>query len=104
MAKRSMIGMVLLPWLMMVGSISVAWTAEPPSAPETTTTPGAEPDQPHLSKEIQAELRKQCEPDAKRLCRFVIPGSGRIYRCLETHTPELSAGCRKALAELVPKP
>lgn len=76
----------------------------PPDVPETAKQPGGEPDHPHISKELQAELRKQCEADAKRLCPFVIPGGGRIFRCLEAHNSDLSAGCRQALSELGSKP
>lgn len=104
MSRRDVIVMAVVAWLLMAGAISVTRAADTQSPPSHETAPSGEPDLPHLSQEIRAELRKQCEPDAKRLCRFVIPGGGRIYRCLEAHTSDLSAGCRKALSELVPKP
>jgi len=78
--------------------------SESASSSEVSKPPSGDADHPHVSNELQAELRKQCEPDAKRLCHFVIPGGGRIYRCLEAHNADLSDGCRKALAELGPKP
>ena len=90
--------------VLLATSVTRAADTESPASPEASKPAPDDPDHPHVSKELQAELRNQCEPDAKRLCRFVIPGGGRIYRCLETHNADLSNGCRKALAEVNPKP
>ena len=38
-----------------------------------------------------------CTGDAKRLCRGVQPGEGRIAQCLKAHAMELSTGCVSAV-------
>jgi hypothetical protein len=41
-----------------------------------------------------------CRHDARRLCRFVLPGGGRIVRCLGAQMDVLSPGCYDAMASL----
>ena len=106
MLKVALVTVVVLQWCFLFGSTPVTWAADtaPPPVPEATKPANGDADHPHVSKELQAELRKQCEADAKRLCHFVVPGGGRIFRCLEAHNSDLSDGCRKALSEVTPKP
>jgi hypothetical protein len=43
-------------------------------------------------------MRQACEQDYRRLCATVVPGEGRILKCLTEHDKDLTPGCRSALA------
>ncbi len=50
-----------------------------------------------LSKEharLRAGARKSCGDDYARLCWYVVPGDGRIFRCLQGQLERLSSDCR----------
>jgi len=49
-------------------------------------------------------LRTACQSDAKRFCKDVKAGGGRIVKCLREHESELAAGCREALPAASVKP
>ena len=106
MSKAAMIVVVSFQWVLILGATPVVWAADPmPSSAPTPTKPAGEQLDPRtLPKETQTELRKDCEADAKRLCHHVIPGGGRILRCLEAHSSDLSPDCRQALSEAGLKP
>jgi hypothetical protein len=44
-----------------------------------------------------AAERQACEADYHRLCATVLPGGGRILKCLNEHDKDLAPGCRSAL-------
>ena len=46
-----------------------------------------------------AALRQACEADYRRLCASIIPGGGRILKCLLDHNGELAPACRTALQQ-----
>jgi hypothetical protein len=46
------------------------------------------------------EVRQLCEADYRRLCPTVVPGGGRILRCLLDNDSDLSSACRAALPQL----
>ena len=105
MSRVALATWIVFQWLVLLEGPTARAADSPSSAvPEATKPAEGNPDPSHISKELQAELRKQCEADAKRLCHFVIPGGGRIFRCLESHNSDLSTGCRQALSELNQKP
>ncbi len=63
-----------------------------------------------LSDECQLQLKKYadqarntsagaCKLDVGEHCRWVIPGGGRILKCLFKHEDKLSDSCKKALNE-----
>jgi len=87
-------------WLLLVlnpasaePTAETAATANGPAAAEPSPEQAAGgPDQFKL-------IRKFCEADAKRFCKSVIPGGGRILHCLRKHESELASDCRKVLEQ-----
>jgi Cysteine rich repeat len=49
------------------------------------------------SKKRLAEVRQACRGDTQKFCKDVLPGEGRILKCLREHMQELSNACRKIL-------
>jgi hypothetical protein len=45
-------------------------------------------------------VRQACEADYHRHCAAVVPGGGRILRCLLDHDRELAPDCRAALQQV----
>jgi hypothetical protein len=45
----------------------------------------------------RAAVRQACEADYHRLCATVLPGGGRILKCLTDHDNDLTPDCRSAL-------
>ena len=50
-----------------------------------------------LPPEITNHVMNACRPDYHRVCDDVLPGDGRVGRCLQDHEEELSPGCLKAV-------
>jgi len=46
-----------------------------------------------------AAEREACKADYQKFCSGVVPGGGRIVECLAKHLDELSAACKKVVAE-----
>ncbi|HET9598145.1 MAG TPA: cysteine rich repeat-containing protein [Anaeromyxobacteraceae bacterium] len=46
------------------------------------------------AQEKAAEFRKACGKDAKKLCKGIPSGQGRILACLESRKPDLSPACQ----------
>ncbi len=46
-----------------------------------------------------AEEAKPCAADAKKFCKGVQPGEGRIVKCMREHESELSPACKAKIAE-----
>jgi len=44
-----------------------------------------------------------CKEDIGRLCPGVLPGGGRIIRCLKQHENEVSVGCAKEIKAIKTK-
>ncbi len=47
--------------------------------------------------------RAACKADAQVLCQGVIPGGGRIVRCLVAHQDKLSDACKQLLERYDPE-
>jgi hypothetical protein len=47
----------------------------------------------------QDEVRKACMADYQKLCATVLPGGGRVIKCMRAHTPQLSATCKAAIVK-----
>jgi hypothetical protein len=44
-------------------------------------------------------MRKACEADYHRSCATVLPGGGRILKCLADHESDLTPECRSSLQQ-----
>jgi hypothetical protein len=42
--------------------------------------------------------REACMPDYQKFCASVLPGGGRILRCLREHSVEIGDRCRMAIS------
>ncbi|MFZ5523358.1 MAG: cysteine rich repeat-containing protein [Pseudomonadota bacterium] len=49
------------------------------------------------------EVDKPCVADARKLCKDVQPGEGRVARCMKEHEKELSPGCRENIGKMKEK-
>jgi hypothetical protein len=47
------------------------------------------------AQEKVADFEKACGQDARRLCKGIKPGQGRILACLKSKEAELSPGCKE---------
>lgn len=45
------------------------------------------------------EAREACSEDAKKLCKDMSPGHGRIVACLKQHESELSDACKEEMKQ-----
>ncbi len=50
-----------------------------------------------LPPEVIDGVMASCRPDYHQLCSFVVPGSGRVARCLLDHEMELAPPCLKSI-------
>jgi Cysteine rich repeat len=50
-----------------------------------------------VAQQPTAEQRAACDGDFKKLCSTVMPGGGRILKCLSDQKEKVSDACRKAL-------
>lgn len=49
------------------------------------------------AEDARQALKTACSQDYKTHCAGVMPGGGRIKRCMEEHAASLSDACREAL-------
>lgn len=75
-----------------------------PAAPTSKPAGEQSPEQAAGGRQNLNRLRAACAEDAKRHCNGVMPGGGRIIKCLREHESELAAGCREALPAASVKP
>jgi hypothetical protein len=64
--------------------------ASQPTAPSATTP--EDPSEHH-------EITPSCRAEVKQLCRGILPGGGRIKKCIEANESKLSPACRTAVQE-----
>jgi hypothetical protein len=50
-----------------------------------------------LPPEVLESVMHSCRPDYHRVCSYVVPGDGRVGRCLLDHERELDPPCLKAI-------
>jgi hypothetical protein len=64
--------------------------APQPAAPSPTNS--EDPSEHH-------EVTPNCRAEVKQLCRGILPGGGRIKKCIEANEAKLSPACRAAVQE-----
>jgi hypothetical protein len=69
-----------------------------PAAPPAAKSAASPPRQPTGAQ--KAAIRQACQTDFLSRCPGVPPGGAQALQCLQGHAPELSAGCRSALAAI----
>ena len=91
-----MLGLFLGLILGWIGSpaISVADPNERP-APQPTVPSAPTSDDPSEHHEVTPS----CRAEVKQLCRGILPGGGRIKKCIEANENKLSPTCRAAVQE-----
>ena len=60
---------------------------------KVTLTPGCQ-DVLQGAQEKAAEFKKACGKDARKLCKGITPGQGRVLACLKSKSAELSPRCQ----------
>ncbi|ASV06925.1 hypothetical protein B2G47_14755 [Leptospira interrogans serovar Canicola] len=55
-----------------------------------------------LKKEEISKSSEECSEDRSKFCKFVIPGGGRILRCLMNHESSLSISCKEMIKRHLP--
>jgi hypothetical protein len=53
---------------------------------------------PSLAQDARSQARKACEADYRRLCTGIMPGGGRVRRCLDEHADALSPRCKQIIS------
>ncbi len=53
-----------------------------------------------VRKEQRHETKQACKEDIAKHCQGVEPGKGRMITCLKQHEAEVSAACKKEMAEM----
>jgi hypothetical protein len=80
------------------GSGATSATAATPAAASASASPAPAM---HASPRAEARvLRNSCGADFQKLCAGVPLGGGRGIACLRSHAPDLTPGCKSALASL----
>jgi cysteine rich repeat protein len=65
---------------------------------EAELSPGCKQNRDGFREQV-AEVRAACQDDAERFCNGVMPGHGKVARCLRMHTSDLSSSCKKEMAD-----
>jgi hypothetical protein len=47
---------------------------------------------------VSAQESKPCAADAAKLCKGVVPGEGRVAKCMKEHEKELSPSCKASIS------
>lgn len=51
------------------------------------------------AQDFTAEQRAACKSDYEKFCNGTMPGGGRVLACLSKHNGNLSAACKKVVAD-----
>ncbi|MDF0644645.1 MAG: cysteine rich repeat-containing protein [Nitrospira sp.] len=103
---RALRGPVLMAGLLWcaLALLPAVGAAADPAAPASKPAGEQSPEQAAGGRENFNRMRAACAEDAKRHCKGVMPGGGRIIKCLRKHESELTSGCRAALPPVSTKP
>ncbi|MEX5219501.1 MAG: hypothetical protein NW701_16860 [Nitrospira sp.] len=91
-------------WLGLFVGLLLGWTAPATasgadSAPASSSPLPAPPASPAGDPSEHHEITPSCRAEVKQLCRGILPGGGRIKKCIEANESKLSSPCRTAVQE-----
>ena len=88
---KKLLGLALIAAACVGATLTIAFAQSPPIAPSDVAALVRSP-------AIKAAVAA-CGADRQRLCSSVLPGGGRIVRCLAANADGLSPQCRSAMIE-----
>jgi hypothetical protein len=53
---------------------------------------------PSLAQDARSQAREACEADYRRFCTGIMPGGGRVRKCLDEHAAALSPRCKQIIS------
>ena len=85
-------------------SASLGMAAVPPASAADLVVPSSgqpsgSPATPAEDPSEHHEITPSCRAEVKQLCRGILPGGGRIKKCIEANESKLSPSCRAAVQE-----
>jgi hypothetical protein len=79
----------------LVASAAISAQSYQPAAAQSTAATAPIP--PEYNIPAVRAAREACIADINRLCPDVVPGGGRIIRCLAAQRDQMSPGCKTAV-------
>ena len=84
---------VIFAWILLPPVCSAdSSAAAPAQLPAPPASPAEDPSEHH-------EITPSCRAEVKQYCHGILPGGGRIKKCIEANENKLSPPCRKAVQE-----
>lgn len=81
-------------------ALVLGWIAlSPVLAADSAAPPSGQIHAPSATPSEHHEVTPSCRAEVEQLCRGILPGGGRIKKCIEANESNLSPSCRAAVQE-----